>query len=129
MEDFIQTPAKSMYLAENGWHFNKAACEYAIQFLKGKDNKPIKPFNKEQVDEMLKKQNVTLEKNKGWDYVYVANMAKSDMDGSPLADDKSIANYIKIVIDDPDAGDGEVMACWYVKMLRRRNPIDWGMFL
>lgn len=129
MEDFIQTPAKSMYLAENGWHFNKAACEYAIQFLKGKDSKPIKPFNKEQVDEMLKKQNVTLEKNKGWDYVYVANMAKSDMDGSPLADDKSIANYIKIVIDDPDAADGEVMACWYVKMLLRRNPIDWGMFL
>ena len=129
MEDFIQTPAKSMYLAENGWHFNKAACEYAIQFLKGKDNKPIKSFNKEQVDEMLKKQNVTLEKNKGWDYVYVANMAKSDMDGSPLADDKSIANYIKIVIDDPDAADGEVMACWYVKMLRRRNPVDWGMFL
>lgn len=129
MEDFIQTPAKSMYLAENGWHFNKAACEYAIQFLKGKDNKPIKSFNKEQVDEMLKKQNVTLEKNKGWDYVYVANMAKSDMDGSPLADDKSIANYIKIVIDDPDAADGEVMACWYVKMLLRRNPIDWGMFL
>lgn len=119
-----------MYLAENGgWHFNKAACEYAIQFLKGKDDKPIKPFNKEQVDEMLKKQNVTLEKNKGWDYVYVANMAKSDMDGSPLADDKSIANYIKIVIDDPDAADGEVMACWYVKMLLRRNPIDWGMFL
>lgn len=118
-----------MYLAENGWHFNKAACEYAIQFLKGKDNKPIKSFNKEQVDEMLKKQNVTLEKNKGWDYVYVANMAKSDMDGSPLADDKSIANYIKIVIDDPDAADGEVMACWYVKMLLRRNPIDWGMFL
>lgn len=129
MEDFIQTPAKSMYLAENGWHFNKAACEYAIQFLKGKDNKPIKPFSKEMVDEVLKKQNVTLEKNKGWDYVYAYNMAISDMAGSSKADEKSLAEYVKILIDDPDAADGEVMACWYVKMLRRRNPVDWGMFL
>jgi hypothetical protein len=72
---------------------------------------------------------VTLEKNKGWDYVYVANMAKSDMDGSPLADDKSIANYIKIVIDDADAADGEVMGCWYTKMIFRRIPVDWGAFL
>ena len=129
MDDWIQTPSKEMYLAENGWHFNKAACEYAIQYLKDRNNKPIKPIRKEEVDEMLKKHNVTLEHNKGWDYVYVANMAKSDMDGSPLSDDKSIASYIKIVIDDPDAADGEVMACWYVKMLLRRNPIDWGMFL
>ena len=129
MEDFIQTPAKEMYLAENGWHFNKAACEYAIQFLKDKDNKPIKPVSKEEVDEILKKQNVHLENNKGWDYVYAYNMAISDMAGSSKADEKSLAEYVKILIDDPDAGDGEVMACWYVKMLRRRNPIDWGMFL
>ena len=124
-----QTPAKEMYLAEMGWHFNEKACDYAVQYLKDRNNKPIKPYSKEEVDEMLKKHNVTLEKNKGWDYVYVANMAKSDMEGSPLADDKSIASYVKIVIDDADAADGEVMACWYVKMIRRQIPVDWAMFL
>lgn len=129
MEEWIQTPSKEIYLAENGWHFNKKACDYAVQYLKDRNNKPIKPYSKEEVDEMLKKHNVTLEKNKGWDYVYVANMAKLDMDGSPLSDDRSIAAYIKIVIDDADAADGEVMACWYVKMLRRHIPIDWEMFL
>lgn len=118
-----------MYLAENGWHFNKKACEYAVKYLKDRNKKPIKPYSKEEVDELLKRQNVSLENNKGWDYVYVANMAKSDMDGSPLSDDRSIAAYIKIVIDDADAADGEVMACWYVKMLRRHIPIDWEMFL
>ena len=112
-----------------GWHFNEKACRYAVQYLKDRNNKPIKPYSKEEVDEMLKKQNVTLEKNRGWDYVYVANMAKSDMDGSPLADDKSIANYIKIVIDDADAADGEVMGCWYTKMIFRRIPVDWAMLL
>ena len=129
MDEWIQTPSKEMYLAENGWHFNKKACEYAVQYLKDRNKKPIKPYSKEEVDELLKRQNVSLENNKGWDYVYVANMAKSDMDGSPLSDDKSIATYIKIVIDDADAADGEIMACWYVKMLRRHIPIDWEMFL
>lgn len=125
----MQTPYKEMYLAEMGWHFNKKAYEYAVQFLKDRNNKPIEPYSKEEVDDLLQKQNVTLEKNKGWDYVYVANMAKSDMDGSPLADDRSIANYIKIVIDDVDAADGEVMGCWYVKMIFRHLPVDWAMFL
>lgn len=129
MYDMYQTPAKEMYLAEMGWHFNEKACEYAVQYLKDRNGKPINPYSKEEVDELLKRQNVTLDKNKGWDYVYVASMAKSDMDGSPLADDKSIANYIKIVIDDADAADGEVMACWYVKMIFRHIPVDWAMFL
>lgn len=129
MEDWIQTPAKEMYLAEMGWHFNEKACDYAVKYLKDKNNKPIKPWGKNDVDDMLKRQNVTLEHNKGWDYVYVANMAKSDMDGSPLADEKSITNYVKIVIDDVDAADGEIMGCWYVKMLFRHIPVDWGMFL
>jgi hypothetical protein len=129
MDEWMQPSAKEMYIAEMGWHFNERACQYAVQYLKDRNNKPIKPYSKEEVDELLKKQNVTLEKNKGWDYVYVANMAKSDMDGSPLADDKSIANYIKIVIDDADAADGEIMGCWYVKMIFRHIPVDWAMFL
>ena len=129
MYDMYQTPAKEMYLAEMGWHFNEKACKYAVQYLKDRNGKPIKPYSKEDVDDLLKRQNVTLDKNKGWDYVYVASMARSDMDGSPLADDKSIANYIKIVIDDADAADGEVMGCWYTKMIFRRNPVDWMTFL
>lgn len=129
MNDMFYGSAKEIYLSEMGWHFNKKACEYAVQFLKGKDNKPIKPYSKEEVDDLLKRQNVTLEHNKGWDYVYVANMAKSDMDGSPLADEKSIANYVKIVIDDIDAADGEIMGCWYTKMIFRHIPVDWEMFL
>ena len=129
MDQWMQTPSKEMYLAEMGWHFNEKACKDAVQYLKDRNNKPIKPYSKEEVDEMLKRQNVTLEKTKGWDYVYVANMAKSDMDGSPLADDKSIANYVKIVIDDADAAEGEVMGCWYVKMIFRHIPVDWAMFL
>lgn len=127
-----KTPDKEIYLAENGgWHFNKSACDYAIQTLRGADNKPIKPISKDDVDEMLKKHGVKLERNKGWDYVYAANLGKSDMGGAGSAptDEKSLAQYVKRTIDDPDGADGEVMACWYTKMLFRRIPVDWGMFL
>ena len=101
------TPDKAAYIGENGWHFNKKACEYAVQYLKDKDKKPIKPLSKEEVDQMLQKYGIKLEKSVGWDYVYVANMAKSDMDVSPLSDEKSQALYVKVVIDDADAADGE----------------------
>lgn len=120
---------KAAYLGENGWHFNKKACEYAVSFLKDKDGKPIKPLSKDEVDQMLLRHGIKLEKSVGWDYVYVANMAKSDMDISPFSDEKSQALYVKVVIDDADAADGEIMACWYTKMIFRHNPIDWGMFL
>lgn len=120
------TTDKEIYLAENGWHFNKKACDYAVQNLRGMDNKPIKPMSKEEIDEMLKRQNVKLEKNVGWDYVYAVNMGKSDMDSS---DEKSLAQYAKRTIDDADAADGELMGCWYTKMIFRRIPVDWGMFL
>lgn len=129
MNDYDRPTDKDIYIAENGWHFNKKACDYAVQYLKGKDGKRIKPLSKEEVDAMLAKYGLKLEKNRGWDYVYAANMAKSDMEGGPLSDEKSQAMYVKILIDDPDAADGEIMACWYVKMLFRREPVDWGMFL
>ena len=128
MYDNRQTD-KEIYIAENGWHFNKKACDYAVQYLTGKDSKPIKPLSKEDVDALLAKYGIKLEKNKGWDYVYAANMAKSDMDGSPLSDEKSQALYVKILIDDADAAEGEIMGCWYTKMIFRRIPVDWGAFL
>lgn len=124
--DMYNTTDKEIYIAENGWHFNKKACDYAVQNLRGMDNKPIKPLSKEEVDEMLKKQGVKLEKSVGWDYVYAANMGKSDMDSS---DEKNLAQYVKRTIDDADAADGELMGCWYTKMIFRRIPVDWGMFL
>ena len=129
MYDNRQTD-KEIYIAENGgWHFNKKACDYAVQYLTGKDGNPIKPLSKEDVDALLAKYGIKLEKNKGWDYVYAANMAKSDMDGSPLSDEKNQALYVKILIDDADAAEGEIMGCWYTKMIFRRIPVDWGAFL
>lgn len=131
--DMYNTPDKAAYLAENGWHFNKRACEDAVRMMKRKGQsgkaEPLDPWNKEQVDELLQKYGIKLENKIGHDYVYVANMAKADFYKSSLPDEQKVAQYIKDVVDDIDAADGEIFIGWYAKTIARRMPVDWGAWL
>jgi hypothetical protein len=131
--DTYNTPDKMAYIAENGWHFNKKACEEAVRMMKRKGSsgkpEPLEPWSKEQVDELLNKYGVKLENKIGYDYVYVANMLKSDNLKGSIPDEAHLALGVKEAVDDIDAGEGEIFACWYVKMIRRRLPVDWGAYL
>lgn len=131
--DMYNSPDKMAYLAENGWHFNKRACEEAIRLMKRKSPsgkpEPLDAWSKEQVDELLQKYGVKLENKIGYDYVYIANMAKADFFKSSLPDEQKVAQYVRDVIDDVDAADGEVFLAWYAKMIARRMPVDWGAYL
>lgn len=122
------------YLRHNGWHFNKKACDFAVSLMRKKNastGKPekIEPLTKEQIDTMLTKYGITLENNVDYDYVYVANMGKCDLLKSSITDEQHLAMYIKDVIDDYDAGDGEVMRCWDAKMTSRGIPVEWDEML
>lgn len=132
MNDY-NTPDKAAYLAENGWHFNKKACEDAVRQMKKKGAsgkpEPIDPWDKEQVDALLDKYGVKLDNKIGYDYVYVANMLKSDNFKGSIPDEAHLAQGVKEAVDDIDAGEGEIFACWYAKMIRRRRPVDWGAYL
>ena len=71
------------YLRNNGFSFSKKACEWAISQMKKenpatKKEEKIEPWTKDQVEDMLKKYNVVLENNVGYNHVYVANMLKAD---------------------------------------------------
>lgn len=122
------------YLKHNGWHFNKKACEFAVKMMRKKNattgkSEKVEPLTKEQVDTMLSKYGITLENNVDYDYVYVANMGKSDLLKSSITDEQHLALYVKDVIDDFDAGDGEVMREWDAKMTSRGIPVEWGDIL
>ena len=131
--DTYNTPDKMAYIAENGWHFNKKACEEAVRMMKrkGSSGKPetLDPWSKEQVDELLNKYGIKLENKVGYDYVYVANMAKADFWKSSLPDEAKVAQYVKDVVDDIDAAPGEIFVAWYAKTIARRMPVDWGAYL
>lgn len=118
------------YLQHNGWHFNKKACMYAVGMMKKKSPasgklEKIEPYTKEQVEDMLKKHNVTIDDTSNYDFVFVANMGKSDYLKSSIPDEQHLALYVKDVLDDPDAGDGVTMRRWYATMVANGTGVDW----
>lgn len=118
------------YFKTNGFHFNKKACEEAVRGLR-KENpatnklEPIDAWDKEQVDDLLKRCNVTLEDNELYDYVWVANMVRSDYWKSSITDEQHLALMIKDIVDDPDQRDGFIFNRWISDRLFNGSPIDW----
>lgn len=125
LDSFEDLPkAMRKYLSHNGWHFNKELCEFATSLMTSKGSK-IKALDKKDVDALLTNYKVKLDKNVGYDYVYVANMCLSDFAGRSIKDDEHAALFIKDVIDDEDAPDGTTMRRWYATMVGGGIMIDW----
>lgn len=70
------------YLENYGWHFSKKMCEFAVSRMKDRNGKKIEPYSKDKVDALLKQYGIELKKDKGYDCVYVCNMALADYFGS-----------------------------------------------
>ena len=122
------------YLKHNGWHFNKKACDFAVSLMRKKNTatgkiEKLEKLTKEQVDAMLTKFGITVDNNVGYDYVYVANLGKAKLLKSSIMDDQHLALYVKDIIDDETAGDGEIMREWDSRMTARGIPIEWDEIL
>lgn len=117
------------YLAQNGWHFNKKMCTWAVSKMKRIDSHgkfvDISPYTKESLEETLKRNNVTLNNDWGYDSVYVANMCIADFLGSSILDESRLALYVKDVIDDPDGYEGMVFTRFYADCIGAGRPIIW----
>ena len=123
------TKSFNKYLKLYGPHFTKKLVEFACKLME-KKNGPITPFTKEEVEEKLRQNKITLQYNKFSDAVFVANMCKADFLGSSVPnDDKHIWMYVKDVIDDPDGYDGQVFYRWLSDMEGMNIPIDWEEFV
>lgn len=128
---FMYPPAMINYLMANGWHFSKSASDFAASLMKKRkagtkdEQEPIKPYTKEEVDELLKKYGVTLENNQLYDYVYVANKAQADYLGSSIEDEKHLALHIKDEIDDVDREEGIIMKMWHTMVRGNGVAVPW----
>lgn len=128
--DFMPMEMKA-YLRNYGFSFSKKACDYAVSLMKKenpstKKEEKIEPWSKEQVDEMLKRFNVTLENNVGYNATYVANMLKADMFKSSIVDEQRLALGVKDIIDDYDASPRLVFKKWITSMDDAGLPIEWS---
>ena len=125
LDQYDDRPAgMKRYLSYYGWHFTRKMCEFAVQMMQ-KGGSTINPLDKSSVDNYLQNANITLEHNKLYDYVYVANMAYSDFYGSSIQNDIQLARYIKDYIDDEDAYDGMPFSRFYIDTVKKGVPIDW----
>jgi hypothetical protein len=117
-----------LYLNNYGCHFNKKLCMEAVSRMYTEENgkkKKLKPYTKEQIDNLLSSYDIELEHNKMYDAVYVANMCANDFLGKSVPDEKHLAMYVKDLLDDPDAEEGFVFNRFYADTMFMNNPIDW----
>ena len=94
------------------------------KIIDGKE-RPIPPYTKEEVENILAMNNVEVMRGQLCDCVYVANMCKADFLGSSIIDERHLALYIKDVIDDVDAPDGLVFNRWYADMCYNGIAVEW----
>lgn len=118
------------YLSNHGWHFSKKLAEYAtnLQRMKNADG-TSHHWDHEQVKQALERNGITIEKAKGYDCMYVANMAYSDFYPKPLASEAAILQYVKAYIDDPDGYDGIALTRYYADCIGKGEPLAWEEFL
>lgn len=117
-----------LYINNYGCHFNKKLCKEATSRMYMEVNgkkEYIKPYTKEQVDEMLESYGIKLKRNKLYDACYVANMCASDFLGKSVPTEQHLVMFIQDMIDDPDAEEGFIFNRWYADTVFMNNPVEW----
>lgn len=117
------------YLSNNGWHFTKKMCEFAVSRMYKKNSngkrEKIEPYTKERTDQMLKTYGVELKNDCGYDACFAANMAKSDYLGSSVPDEHHVALFVKDYLDDPDGYEGLPFTRYFADTIGSGTPIMW----
>ena len=82
-------------------------------------------LDQEKVEQLMTAYGITLERNKLYDHVYVANMCKADFLGKSVPTEEYLAKYVRDLIDDPDATEGFIFNRFYADCMFMDNPIEW----
>lgn len=113
------------YLSLYSWHFSKKMCEFAVSMMKDRNGQKVKMKPKEEVESILRNNNVEIENNHGYDAVFVMHMGLSDYMGSSIVDEMHLAKYVKDVLDDKDGYDGIALTRFLSDCSAKGIPIVW----
>lgn len=118
------------YLSHYGWHFSKKLAEYATdpERMRNADGGTHR-WTHEQVVEALERNGIKIEKAKGYDCMYVANMAYADFYPEPLKTEAQIMQFVKAYIDDLDGEDGIALTRFYADCIAKGEPLVWEDFI
>jgi len=113
------------YLSICGWHFNNRMCDFAINNMTKDNGQHINKIEKDEVSSILKRNNINLKNDKGYDKVYVANMCIADYYGSSVIDENRLAKFIKDYLDDPDGYEDIAFTRFYADCIAKGIIIPW----
>lgn len=118
------------YLDTYGWHFSKKMCEWAVSKMRRKNpqtgkEEPIEYMDKEKVDEFLKKYNVVIQNDNGYDRSFSLHMARSDYFKSSISDEQHLALFVKDYLDDPDGYPTIAFTRFYADCIGKGLIIPW----
>lgn len=124
---------REMYEDENHGLFSKRLAEWAIGMMKMKDTatgekKRIKARSIEDMQEVLKSNNIKMQDEFVYTAWYLFNMAIADYPKT-LKTDEDRAMFVDETINDPDGCPENVLDCFEVKMQNAGVPIYWERYL
>lgn len=117
------------YVDMYGCHFSKKLYEWSVSMMIDRNGNPVTPMTKDQVDEFLKMQGVTVKNNKGHDVAYVYHMLKSDNWGSSITTDKQLALAILDYQDDIDGNRYKAFDHFVIDCRAKGESIFWEEML
>lgn len=127
--EYIIPEDMMVYLSHYGRHFNRKMYEFAVSNMYKENNQKIQPVTKEIFESKMKQYGVTLNNNILYDGCYVWSMCSADFLGKSIIDEAHQALYVKDLIDDLDAVDGQIFNRFYADMCLQGMPIDWETML
>jgi hypothetical protein len=114
------------YLSTYGHHFSKKMCEWAVSKMRDMNGNKVKMRPKEQVDAILKSNNVELKNDYGYDAVFVFHMCLSDFLNSSVIDEGHAASYVSDLLDDVDGYEGIAFDRFIADCNGKGVPIIWS---
>lgn len=124
---------REMYEDENHGLFSKRLAEWAIGMMKMKDTatgekKRIKARSIEDMQEVLKSNNIKMQDEFVYTAWYLFNMSIADYPKTCKTDEDR-AMFVDETINDPDGCPENVLDCFEVKMQNAGVPIYWERYL
>ena len=117
------------YLAEHGWNFSKKWCEYAVSKMKYRNGNKIHPYDKDQVEALMKQFNVELKNDVEYNKVYVLNMVRADYMGSSIVNEQYACMFVKDYLDDVDGSPTRALDEYYAKCIACGTPFSWEDYI
>jgi len=122
------------YLSENGPHFNKKLCDWAVSKMQIKDEltgkkKKLDSWSMEQVDEMMERNKTEIKNDNGFDVCYVMNMLKADFYKKSIIDEAHLCMHAKLYMDDIDGDPSRAFDEFYATCIGKGIAIPWEKML